>query len=37
MSQGDNERQHEQHGTLLTVLVSAIKFSFLTKKDIQVF
>ncbi|XP_066323302.1 separase-like [Miscanthus floridulus] len=35
MSQGDNERRHEKHGTLLTVLGSAIKFSFVTKKDIQ--
>ncbi|OQU85801.1 hypothetical protein SORBI_3004G312400 [Sorghum bicolor] len=32
MSQGDNERRH---GTLLKVLVSAIKFSFVTKKDVQ--
>ncbi|KAG0532378.1 hypothetical protein BDA96_04G103300 [Sorghum bicolor] len=35
MSQGNNDRWHEKHGTLLTVLVSAIKFSFVTKKDIQ--
>ncbi|TVU28695.1 hypothetical protein EJB05_20225, partial [Eragrostis curvula] len=35
MSEGDNERLHEQRRTLLKALVSAIKVSFVTNKDVQ--
>ncbi|KAJ1281207.1 hypothetical protein BS78_04G290200 [Paspalum vaginatum] len=35
ISQEDNERLQEQRGTLLRVLVSAIKISFVTTKDVQ--
>ncbi|KAF0931269.1 hypothetical protein E2562_002616 [Oryza meyeriana var. granulata] len=35
MPEGDKERLHEQHGTLLRALVSAIKVSFITNEGIQ--
>ncbi|GJM86989.1 hypothetical protein PR202_ga02898 [Eleusine coracana subsp. coracana] len=35
MSEGDNERLHEQRGTFLRVLISAIKVSFAMNKDVQ--
>ncbi|XP_072151631.1 separase isoform X3 [Setaria viridis] len=35
MSEGDNERLHEQRRTLLRVLVLVIKVSFITNKDVQ--
>jgi separase len=36
MPEGDKDKQHEQHGTLLRALVSAMKVSFITNEGIQV-
>uniref|UniRef100_A0A0D9VLJ8 Uncharacterized protein n=1 Tax=Leersia perrieri TaxID=77586 RepID=A0A0D9VLJ8_9ORYZ len=36
MPEGDKDLLHEQHGTLLRTLVSAIKISFITNEGIQV-
>jgi len=36
ITEGDKERLHEHRGTLLNVLVSAIKISFATTKAVQV-
>lgn len=36
MSEEDNERLLQQHGTLLRVLVSTLKMEFVTNKDIKV-
>ncbi|EEC74078.1 hypothetical protein OsI_09098 [Oryza sativa Indica Group] len=35
MPEGDKDKQHEQHGTLLRALVSAMKVSFITNEGIQ--